>query len=211
MSTHWNNEHFKGREFVPGTIGILFLLLSLTHSPQRTQSWNDAGGGTVLLLLCWRAPFVGAVLWQWSNAAALQQLIKQQWWSFSTSVGCFNENTLKLSVLICWGNNVWNGPHAVDITSLKALSKAWWNHYYYYHFIIIIIIFLNAVLGPRSWRQIIQYLNPGVSDRGIFCTGYSAAFFTLARFRIQETILQGPRCRYVFINSWISSNWRKLS
>lgn len=140
MSTHWNNEHFKGREFVPGTIGILFLLLSLTHSPQRTQSWNDAGGGTVLLLLCWRAPFVGAVLWQWSNAAALQQLIKQQWWSFSTSVGCFNENTLKLSVLICWGNNVWNGPHAVDITSLKALSKAWWNHYYYYHFFFVIII-----------------------------------------------------------------------
>lgn len=127
------------------------------HSPQRTQSWNDAGGGTVLLLMCWslctaipvlRAPFVEAVLWQWSNAAALQQLIKQQWWSFSTLVGCFNENTLnKLSVLICWGNNVWNGPHAVDITLLKALSKVWWNHYYYYYHFFIIIIFWMKFLG----------------------------------------------------------------
>lgn len=163
MSTHWNNEHFKGREFVPGTIRILFLLLSLMHSPQRTQSWNDAGGGTVLLLLCWRAPFVGAVLWQWSNAAALQQLIKQQWWSFSTSVGCFNENTLKLSVLICWGNNVWNGPHAVDITSLKALSKAWWNHYYYYYYHFIIIIFFEW----NSWASIMKADHPVPQPRSL--------------------------------------------
>lgn len=52
MSTCWNNKRLKDREFVPGAVGFLFLVLGLTQDLQR-RSVLEWSTGDDLALTCW--------------------------------------------------------------------------------------------------------------------------------------------------------------